>query len=63
MPKLKKFIVITCAKVATGYTVKAKSKKDAEARFWEGNFEDSKELSDYEVDSEEHILEVKNANI
>lgn len=61
MPKLKKYIVITSATVASAYTVQAKSKKDAEAKFWEGEWQDFKELSDYEIDSNEEILEVKNA--
>lgn len=54
------FKVITSAVVATAYTiVGAKNKTDAEAKFWNGDFTIVEELSDYEIDSQEEVLEIK----
>lgn len=58
MPKFK---VITSSVIASEYTVEAKDITEAEEKFWQGEYTDYKELSDYEIDSQEEILEVQNA--
>ena len=50
--------VITSSTIATEYIVKATSKEEAGELFTEGNYETCRELSDYELDSNEEIIEV-----
>lgn len=55
MPEFK---VITSSIVATAYVVEATTKEEAEDKFNDGDFKSCSELSDYEIDSQEEILEI-----
>jgi len=52
-----KFRIITSNVVATEYLVTAKTAEEAEEMFAEGTFESSKDLVDYELDSNEEVIE------
>ncbi len=54
--------IITKAYVVTEYFVEAKDKTEALALFHDSGANDSRELTDYEVDSEEEVLEVLEPN-
>ena len=56
-PKMK-FQVITSAVVATSYIVEAKSKQEAEEKFFDGDHDGGKELPDYDIDSQEEVIEI-----
>lgn len=54
-----KFEIITQSLVPTEYLVEAKTEKEALAKFYDGEYIEAKELMDYELDSNEQVIEVK----
>ena len=54
-----KYRVITSNVVATEYDVEANSKEEAEEKFAEGTWDNCRDLTDYEIDSEEQVLEIE----
>lgn len=55
MPKYK---IITKATTASAYIVEAKNAKEAEEKWSDGDYNGYRELPDYDIESNEEVLEV-----
>ena len=54
-----KYKVYAVSKSVYAYEVEAKSKAEAEEKFWDGEWEGCEDCPSYNIDSDERVLEVK----